>query len=116
MYNVFANEDDTDTTATATMNISALMTGSTITVTTPELIANTINQLSANQPALMNQMAAMPYTNVPPPPNQQYQPPIQQLTIPVQQPFAEATSGGFNHENGGGGGGEQQTGKKQTWG
>jgi hypothetical protein len=104
MYNMFANKDNTDTTATATMNIAALTTGSTITATIPVLVENAINQLSTNQTALMNQMAAMLYTNVPPPPpNQQYQPPIQQLTIPVQQPFAGAVLGGFNHGNGGGG-------------
>ncbi len=45
----------------------------------------------------------MLYANVPPPLNQQYQPPIQQLTIPVPQPFAGAASDGFNHGNGGGG-------------
>jgi hypothetical protein len=39
----------------------------------------------------------------PPPPNQHYQPPIQQLTISVQQPFAGAASDRFNHGIGGGG-------------
>jgi hypothetical protein len=103
MYNVFANKDDTDTTATAMTNIAALTTRSTITATIPELVANTINQLSTNQTVLMNHMATMSYANFPPPPNQQYQPPIQQLTIPLQQPFARAALGGLNHGNGGGG-------------
>ncbi len=63
MYNVFAREDDTDTMDTTTTNIAALTTGSTITgvqtATIPDSVANAINQLSANQTALMNQMAAM---------------------------------------------------------
>jgi hypothetical protein len=112
MYNVFADKDDTATTATTTMNIAGLMTGSIITATIQESVANAINQLSTNQTALMNQMAVMLYANVPTPPNLQYQPPIQQLTIPVQQPFAVATSSGFNHGNGGGGrGGRSRQGR-----
>ncbi len=58
MYNVVAKEDDTNTTDTTTMNIAALTMGSTImvvqTVTILDLVANTINQLSANQTVLMN--------------------------------------------------------------
>jgi hypothetical protein len=54
MYNMFANEDDMDTTATTVMNIVALTTGSTIMATILDLVANAINQLSANQTALMN--------------------------------------------------------------
>jgi hypothetical protein len=66
-------------------HIAVLTTGSTITAIILELVANAINQLSANQTAFMNQMAAMSYaTYPPPPPNKQYQPPIQQLTIPAQ--------------------------------
>jgi hypothetical protein len=109
MYNVVANEDDTDTTDTTMMNIAALMTGSTITgVQTAiilDLVANAINQLSANQTALSTSTS-------PPPPTLQYQPPIQQLTIPVQQPFAVAATGGFNPGNGGGGrGGRSRQGR-----
>jgi hypothetical protein len=66
MYNVFAVEDDTDTTDTTTTNIAALMMGSTIMATIPDLVVNVINQLSTNQTALMNQMAAMLYANIPP--------------------------------------------------
>jgi hypothetical protein len=87
MYNVFTEEDKTDTMDTTTMNIAALTMGSTITraqiATIPESVTNAINQLSANQTALMNKMAALLYTNVPPPLTLQYQPPIQQLIIPV---------------------------------
>ncbi len=65
----------------------------------------------------MNQMAAMLYANVPPPPNQHYQPPILQLTIPVQQPFVGAALGGFNHGNGGGGrGGRSRQGHRKRGG
>jgi hypothetical protein len=97
MYNKFAKEDDTATADTTMTNVAALTTGSTITgmqtATIPDLVANTINQLSTNQIELMNQMVVMSYANVPPPPTLQYQPPIQQLTIPVQQPFVAATIG-----------------------
>jgi hypothetical protein len=54
MYNMFAEEDNKDTTATTMTNIVALMTGSIITVTIPDSVANAINQLSTNQTALMN--------------------------------------------------------------
>jgi hypothetical protein len=64
IYNVFAeDEDNTVTTNTATMNIAALMRGSTITgeqtATISELVANAINQLSTNQTALINQTAVL---------------------------------------------------------
>jgi hypothetical protein len=59
MYTMFAKEDNADTTVTTMMNIAALTMGSTITATIPDLVANTINQLSANQNALMNHMGAM---------------------------------------------------------
>jgi hypothetical protein len=55
--------------------------------------------------------------HTPPPPTLQYHPPIQQLTIPVQQPFAVAATGGFNHGNGGGGkGGHSRQGHGGHWG
>jgi hypothetical protein len=66
MYNMFADKDNADTAATATTNIAVLMTGSSITATIPKLVANAINQLSANQTAFMDQMAAMSYANIPP--------------------------------------------------
>jgi hypothetical protein len=117
MYNVFPEEDNTDTPAATTMNIAALTAESTITATIPDTVANAINQLSSNQTALMKQMAAMSYTNVPPLPTLQHQPPIQQLTILVQQSFVGAALGGFNYGNGGGGrGGVQQTVARRTWG
>jgi hypothetical protein len=71
MYNMFMEEDDTITTDTAMTNIAALTTGSTImgvqTAPIPELAAKAINQLSTKQTLLMNQMAALLYTNFPPP-------------------------------------------------
>jgi hypothetical protein len=88
MYNVFAKEDNTETMNTTMTNIAVLTTGSTImgvqTATILDSVANAINQLRANQTALMNQMVAMLYAKIPPPSTLQYQPPIQQLTIPVQ--------------------------------
>ncbi len=118
MYNVFAKEDDTVTMDTTMMDIATLTMGSTITgvqtATIPDSVANAINQLSANQTALMNQMVTMSYANVPPPPpTLQYQQPIRQLTIPVQHHFAVATMGGFNPGNGGGGRGGRS---RQGWG
>jgi hypothetical protein len=117
MYNLFMEEDDTDTTDTATLNIVALTMGSTLMgvqmAPIPELVANAINQLSANQTALMTQMAALSCNNVPPlQANQHYAPPIQQLTIPGQHPFAVAAMGGFNPGNGGSGrGGHSRQGR-----
>jgi hypothetical protein len=47
-----------------------------------------------------------------PPPTLQYQPPIQQLTIPVQQPFTAAATGRLNPGSGGGGrGGRSRQGR-----
>jgi hypothetical protein len=65
MYNMFSKEDDTDTTYTTMMNITVLTLGSTFMATIPVLVANAINQLSTNQTALMNQMTAISYTNIP---------------------------------------------------
>ncbi len=71
MYKVFAKEDNTVTMDTTMTNIAALVMGSTIrgvqTATIPVLVANTINQLSANKTVLKNQMVATLYANIPPP-------------------------------------------------
>jgi hypothetical protein len=73
MNNVFAKEDNTDMMDTIITNIAASTSGSAITwvqtATIPDfLVANAINQLSTNQGALMNQMVAMLYAIIPPPP------------------------------------------------
>jgi hypothetical protein len=67
MYASLGDNDDDDTTATDNMitNVAALTTGSSTTAanTIHELVINTINQLNANQAALIQQMAAMLLTN-----------------------------------------------------
>jgi hypothetical protein len=60
MYNVFDNNNDTTTTKTTITNVAALMTESTLTggqtaATIHASVVQAINQLSANQTALMNQ-------------------------------------------------------------
>jgi hypothetical protein len=100
MYNMFAEEDNTDTVDTTTMNIAALTTGSTITGTILDLVANAINQLGANQTALMNQMAAMLHANIPPlqpynTNNQSYNSPFQCSNL-----FAAAATSRFKPEIG----------------
>ncbi len=107
MYNIFGKENDTTATATKKTNIAALTTSSTITsshtaATIQDLVIQAINQLSANQHLLINQMAAMSFNNVNNAPPQQYTtPPIQQVNIPAQAPYAGATTGGFNVGRGG---------------
>ena len=86
------------------MNVAAMTTGSTLTAAQatviPEPVANAINQLSANQTAIMSQMAAMNLNyRVPTQATQQYASPIlspiQQLTIPAMQPFTNAATERF---------------------
>jgi hypothetical protein len=100
MYNVFGEVDDevTDDYTTITQTAAAAMMGSILGGATNAAISNAtitsevyaaINQLSANQTAMMNQMAAMQFS--PPPPachtdqGQIHVSPIQQLNIPVPQ-------------------------------
>ena len=66
MYAVLDDDDvttGTDRTTTTITNLAAMTKGSTLTTAQatviPDLVANTINQLSANQTAMMSQMAAM---------------------------------------------------------
>ncbi len=109
MYTTLGNNNDDDTTATDTTitNMDALTTGASNTV--HELVINAINQLNANQAALVQQMAAMLLTNHNHtlPPAQITVPvlPMQQLTIPMQVPYAgAATQNTFNLGRGGQGG------------
>jgi hypothetical protein len=102
-------------------NIVVLTAGSTITgVQTATILdsnANAINQLSASQTALMNQVVAILYANIPPPPpTLHYQPPIQQLALPVQQAFSMAASGGLNPRNEGSGRGGHSKQGYGSWG
>ncbi len=100
MYNVFGEGDDKvmDGDATTTQTAAAATTGktsggasnvATSTATILSEVSAAINQLSANQITMMNQMAAMQFS--PPPPahltgqGQLHVPPIQQFNIPVPQ-------------------------------
>jgi hypothetical protein len=105
MYASLGDDDDDDTTATdnTITNVAALRTGGSITAsnTVHELVINAINQLNANQAALVQQMAAMLLTNHNRtlPPAQITVPvlPMQQLPIPTQVPYAgAATQNTFN--------------------
>ena len=124
MYNAFEpldeeSDDDTVTTVTPLSNFAASATAppsvgnfSTAQTGAPSVnaeIAAAINQLSANQTAIMSQMAALSFAPAPPNPATRYRavlnvPPIQQLAIPIQQQFQ---AGDFNAGRGGrrGGGG-----------
>jgi hypothetical protein len=99
MYAALDNNDDattaTDGTAT-TLNVAAMTTGSTLmganTTAVPESIANAINQLGANQTAMMtqiSQIAAMSLAQRPQAPFFQttHAPPIQQLQFRPSNPF-----------------------------
>ncbi len=98
MYNMFKEDVDkvTDNNTTITQTMAAATTGSTLgstyaagtTSTIPVEVSAAINQLSANQMAMMNQMAAMqvsPPTQAHPPPmgHQIHVPLIQQVMFPV---------------------------------
>jgi hypothetical protein len=83
----------------ATMNAATLSTGNAMAAANSvhESVINAINQLNANQAALVQKIAAMSLNNntrpptqitVPVPPMQQSQ--MQQLTIPMQVPYAGA--------------------------
>ena len=103
MYTVL----DADDITTATEGIT---TGSTLTAAQatviPESVVNAINQLSANQAALMSQIAAMNLNySVPTHATQQFAPPIQQLAVSAMQPFTGAAPGWF--QSGAYGRGEQ---------
>ncbi len=114
MYNVFGEGDDEvmDNNATTTQTAALAMTGSTLdgasnaatsTATIPSEVSAAINQLLANQTAMMNQITAMQLS--PPPPachtgqGQLHVPPIQWLNIPVPQAYA---GGSFQPGQGGG--------------
>ena len=107
MYNIFGDDDDTTATKTKLTNIAVVTTSSTITgghmaATIKDSVIKAINQLSTNQNTLINQMAAMSFTNANNNPPQQYTvPPIQQVNIPAQAPYPGTSSGRFNVGRGG---------------
>jgi hypothetical protein len=121
-HNMYAALDDNDDATTATggtttiLNVAAMTTGSTLmgahTKAVPESIANAINQLSANQTALMmqiSQIAAMSLAQRPQAPSFQptHPPPIQQIAIPSIQPFSGAATGFQTRTTAGGGRGRR---------
>jgi hypothetical protein len=112
--NVFGEGENkvTDNDTTITQTAMAATMGSTSggatnaatsNATIPAEVSAAINQLAANQTAMMNQMGAMQFS--PPPParhtglGQIHVPPIQQLNIPVPQAYA---GGSFQPGQGGG--------------
>ena len=113
MYTILADDDDDDTTATdttltnvAALIVAALLTGNAMVPANSvhEPVINAINQLNANQAALVQQMAAMSLNNNRVPPTQIMVPvpPMQQLTIPMQVLYADAaTPNTFNVRRGG---------------
>jgi hypothetical protein len=114
IYNAFANGDkdtnnDTDTTivtvtpmvpqAAATVTVAASSLGTATGSANNAELAAAINQLSANQTAIMSQMAAMSFTPATTHDTRKQQhrfqvPPIQQLAIPVHQSFQQAAFNG----------------------
>jgi hypothetical protein len=99
IYNVFADGvnretgDNTVTTITQTAALTAESggTGHTISAGVSAEVAKAINQLSANQSALMAQMATLSFGATPPLVQQTRAfvpnvPPIQQIAVPVQHP------------------------------
>ena len=90
----------------ATMNAATLSTGNAMAAANSvhESVINAINQLNANQAALVQQMADMLLNNNPRPPAQITVPvpPMQQLTIPMPVPYAGAAMpNAFNLGRGG---------------
>ena len=119
MYAALDNNDDAMTATdgtTTTLNVAVMTTGNTLagahTMAVPELIANAINQLSANQTALMtqiSQIAAMSLAQRPQAHSFQttHAPPIQQIAIPAIQPFSGAAKGFQTGTSAGGGRGRR---------
>ncbi len=138
MYNVLEDGNDDDTNDNTVTTIMQTDVGATGGATPSEgtansaLVAAAINQLSANQNAIMSQMAAAPaqmaaLSVVPPlaqntrayaPHNQFYVLPIQQVAVLMQQPFSATGAyptgwggqrGGCGHNQGGCQGGCSRT-------
>ncbi len=138
MYNGLedGNDDDTnDNTVTTIMQMDVSATGGTTPsgdTANSAAVAATINQLSANQTVIMSQMAAataqMAALSIILPPaqntrayapcNQFYVPPIQQVAVPMQQPFsatgAYPTGRGGQHGGRGRNQGGRQSGHSRT--
>jgi hypothetical protein len=119
MYAALDNNNDAMTATdgtTTTLNVAVVTTGSTLTgahtTAIPESIANAINQLSANQMALMmqiSQMAAMSLSQWTQASSFQttHAPPIQQIAILAIQPLADAATSFQTGRSAGGGWGRR---------
>jgi hypothetical protein len=121
MYNFFGGldndnpNDDTETTIAPVTNIAAkaatmnstLGTAPTAMPSVNADIAAAINQLSANQSAIMSHMAALLFTPAPVNPTTRRTtaavPPIQQLTVPFHQQIPGGRRGGGGRGRGRGG-------------
>ncbi len=115
MYAALDNNDDATTATggtTTTLNAAAMTIGSILTgahtTAVPELIANAINQLSANQTVIMpqiSQIAAMSLAQRPQAPSFQttHAPPLQQIAIPAIQLFSGVATGFHTGTTAGGG-------------
>jgi hypothetical protein len=118
-HNMYAALDDNDDAMTATdgtimtLNVAAMTTGSPLTgaqaTAIPKSIANAINQLSANQTALMMQISQIAAISLAQRPQTHsfpttQAPPIQHIAIPSIQPYTGAATGGFQAGTMGGGG------------
>jgi predicted nucleic-acid-binding Zn-ribbon protein len=110
MFNVLCDKNDPDngttdddttvtqTAATASAGISTLgqTYAPTVAATIPADVATAIQQLSANQNAIMQQMAAIAFSPPPTQRNTYHVPPVQTVQIP------SARGGGFQQGRGGG--------------
>jgi hypothetical protein len=104
MYNIFGNNNNTMATKNKPTKLtsSSSITGGHTAATIQDSVIQVINQLSANQHTLINQMAAMSFNNANNAPPQQYTPPpIQQVNILAHETYSGATTGGFNAVRGG---------------
>ncbi len=100
MYNIFGDYDNTTATDTKLTTSSSIIGGHTA-ATIQDSVIQAINQLSANQHTLINQMAAMSFNKASAPPQQYTAPPIQRVNIPAHTTYTGATTGGFNAGRGG---------------
>jgi hypothetical protein len=126
IYNILdsVNDTDNDTVTTVTQAAAAATTTGGTTATTtiliPPKIAAAINQLLANQTAIMSQMGEISFAQDPAQATQRFMPckpfqvpPIQQIAMPTQQqPFhVGAFNAGCTMGHGGGGQGQGQLGR-----
>jgi hypothetical protein len=103
MYNIIGNNNNTTATKNKPTKLTAgsSITGEHTVATIQDSVIQAINQLSANQHTLINQMAVVSFNNASAPPQQYTTPPIQQVNILAHAAKAGATTGEFNAGRGG---------------